>query len=242
MNLKNGLSKNNGAHHWLSHAIHTRCTCISRLLFLSSIVDSEAGGPEACNDQFRGAQMIAALLAFSLISSNYGLANSEEVGGGGEPNVPARTDFITPLKGTGVAKEVVVTSPGGSECKSMVLSTPPGGSETGRERKTRCFGNARRLRRAQAAAKLPKASEAEKRAAASQASVEKKAAAFQAAKSFDNKKYYNKCKSAGKKKNRDAEEDARQAERYRGAVLINSRFELETFPWPGGHSGTTFIL
>ena len=69
----------------------------------------------------RGTQMFAALLAFSLISSKYGLANLQQMGGGGD-------DFITPLKENCVAKEVVITSPGGSECKSMVLSTPPGGT------------------------------------------------------------------------------------------------------------------
>ena len=43
---------------------------------------------------------------------------------------------------------------------------------------------------------------------------EEQQAAVKPAKSVDNKKYYNKCKSAGKKKDRGADDDARQAARY----------------------------
>ena len=58
---------------------------------------------------------------------------------------------------------------------------------------------------------------------------EEQQAAVKPAKSVDNKKYYNKCKSAGKKKDRDAEEDARQAERYHRIQNWEERNEVARF-------------
>lgn len=147
-------------------------------------------------------------------------------------DIPLVGAFSTPMKEKRgpFAKEFTRSSPGGSTYSCPQIPTPPGGDE-GKARSVRKRWNSMSQTKAKEAHTQKDLTEEdrhalkEKKKASKRAEnvrqqekrsslSEKQQAAVKPAKSVANKKYYNKCKSAGNKKDRDAEEDARQAERY----------------------------